>query len=61
MNPDADKAWKEVDVYDIGMLTVKEIFEMGYLAAWHDREGEWEDGYAHGYDSGRYKSIEEGF
>ena len=61
MNPDADKAWKEVDVYDIGMLTVKEIFEMGYLAAWHDREGEWEDGYKHGYDSGRYKSIEEGF
>jgi len=59
MNPDAKKAWKEVDVYDIGMLTVWEIFEMGYLAAWHEREGEWEDGYKHGYDTGRYEGIKE--
>ena len=41
-------------------MTIKEIYEMGYLAAWHDREGEWEDGYKHGYDEGRYKTIEEG-
>ena len=41
-------------------MSIKEIFEMGYLSAYHDRDGEWEDGYKHGWDEGRYKSIEEG-
>jgi hypothetical protein len=40
-------------------MTIKEIFEMGYLSAYHDRDGEWEDGYRHGYDEGRYDGIKE--
>jgi hypothetical protein len=40
-------------------MTIKEIFEMGYLSAYHDRDGEWEDGYKHGFDEGRYDGIKE--
>ena len=63
LDPDAHKAFNELDIpfNNFTSLTIYEIFELGYLAAWHDREGEWEDGYKHGYDEGRYKSIEEGF
>jgi hypothetical protein len=57
---DWQKAWKDVDVFDLSELKIKEIFELGYRTAWLERQGEWEDGYAHGYDEGRYKSIEEG-
>lgn len=42
-------------------ITLKEAFEAGYNAALFDKEGDWQDGYEHGYDEGRYKSIEEGF
>ena len=41
--------------------TLRQAFEAGYKAALEDQKDAWDDGYAHGYDSGRYKSIEEGF
>ena len=46
--------WEDVTLFDLFLSG----FECGYLEA---EEKAWEDGYAHGYDSGRYKSIEEGF
>jgi hypothetical protein len=39
-------------------ITLKDAFEAGYRAA--SPQEAWEDGYKHGYDEGRYKSIEEG-
>ena len=42
-------------------ITVRQAFEAGYKAALEDQKDAWDDGYAHGYDEGRYKSIEEGF
>ena len=59
----ASQAWEDmVNELDTSLLllTAKEIFDRGYYAAYYDREGEWEDGYKHGYDEGRYKTIEEG-
>ena len=41
--------------------TLRQAFEAGYKAALEYQKDAWEDGYKHGYDEGRYKSIEEGF
>lgn len=57
-----DKAWASFTA-EKGMLvvnmTMKEIFQLGYLAAWYDREGEWEDGYKRGWGDGRHEAIKE--
>jgi hypothetical protein len=59
----AAQAWEDM-VNEHGtsllFLTAKEIFDRGYYSGYYSRDGEWEDGYAHGYDEGRYKTIEEG-
>jgi len=39
--------------------TLRHAFEAGYKAALEDQKDAWADGYTHGYDEGRYKTIEE--
>ena len=57
------ESWDDFDKHTRYPLetTLRQAFEAGYKAALEDQKDAWEDGYAHGYDEGRYKSIEEGF
>ena len=47
--------WEDVTLFYLFLSG----FECGYLEA--EQEEAWEDGYKHGFDEGRYKTIEEGF